>query len=241
MAKGDVTEPHLTHGIEGSHYLGLVFKEGEGLLHRHGKDIVYVLAPVCDLQDIVFKTSSTAVRTGDKDIGEKLHLYLFKSFTPAGLATARSRVKGKMGGSETPCAGRGCLGQKAAERVQGLGVGQWIGPGGPPYGPLVHQHSICYMFHAVDGPVVAGTSLRVPLCPFDGLIKDFFGQGRLARTRYSCQTNKKAQRDPDVYLLEVVDRGPLDHQPSPLARTPPTLRQGNSPFSLEIPSGKGTV
>ncbi len=128
--------------FKGRLYPGLVFKKAKCLINRHGKDLMYIPLIIGDFQNVLLKAFPSAVGTGDEDIGEKLHLYLLKPFSPACFTPAQWRIKRKMGGAKSLCQGPGSLGQKSPNRVHGLGVCQGVGPGGASDRPLVHKDHI---------------------------------------------------------------------------------------------------
>ena len=128
--------------FKGRLYPGLVFKKTECLINRHGKDLVNVPPIIGDFQDVILKAFASAVGAGDEDIGEELHLYLLKTFSPACFTPAQWRIKRKMGRAKSLCQGPGSLGQKSPNRFHGPGVCQGVGPWGASYGSLVHKDHI---------------------------------------------------------------------------------------------------
>ncbi len=158
----------------------VVLEKLQGLVHRHGQNVVNVASPVTDIQHLGFEALSFAVRTQNEHIGKKLHFHLLESFALAGFATSAGHIKGKITGPEIAGLGFGGIGQQPADRIQGFGIGQCIGPRGAADGPLVHQHDIIDMIHPLDGGVFTGTTLLVSQGLFGGFIKNIFRQGRFA-------------------------------------------------------------
>ena len=122
LAKAHVTKAHIGEWLKGIRHFALVFKKGKSPIHRHGKDIVYVVTLVHDFQHLFLKALPSAVGARDKDIGEKLHLHLFKPFSPACFAPAPGHIKGKMARSKTPFVGIRGIGQEMADGVCDLSV-----------------------------------------------------------------------------------------------------------------------
>ena len=149
------------------------------------------MSPVFHFEDLFLESFPAAVRTADKNVREKLHFHLFKSVPAARLAPTAGYIKRKMAGIEARRPGRRRAGKQTADRIHGLGVGQGVGPWRAADGPLVHQFYIHQLFETLNGFVTAGTTLRVPLDPFNPLVKNLFRQGGFARSRHAGQTDKQ--------------------------------------------------
>jgi hypothetical protein len=185
LSQPDVTQSHIGQGLQGGNDFFMILEKIQGLVHRHGQNVVNVLLPVVNLKHRGLKPCSFAIRTGDEYIRKKLHLYFFEAVAIAGFTAPAGHIKRKMTGPEFFGFGGGGIGQQPPNRIQGLGVGQGVGARGAPDGSLVHQYNVLDLIQSADTAVLAGAIQVVSQGPAGGLVKNFFGQGRFARSGYS--------------------------------------------------------
>ena len=178
LAQADISQAHIGQRLERRYHLFVIFEKLQGLVHRHGQNVVNAAPPVTDIQYVGFEALSFAIRTQNEHIGKKLHFHLFETFALAGFAASTGHIKGEVTGTEIAGLRCGGICQQPANRIQGFGVGQRIGPRGAADGPLVDQHDIINMIHSLDGSVFTGTTLLVSQGFFGGFIKNIFRQGR---------------------------------------------------------------
>src|SRR4029450_6918031 len=79
------------------------------------------------------------LRAGDKNIREKLHLYLLEPTALAGFAAPTGGIEGERAGAKTPRLGIWRSGKQASDMVVGFDVGHRIGTRRAPNGGLIHH------------------------------------------------------------------------------------------------------
>src|SRR5580658_1014565 len=100
-----------------------------GFIDRHLQNFVNIAAPVSNLQQLRLEPASLAHRTGDEDIGEKLHFDLFSAGAVAAGAAARAAVERKIAAGESLRAGAIGVGEKIANKIIRAEVERGVGPG----------------------------------------------------------------------------------------------------------------
>ena len=177
LAEPQISQPHLHQRGEGCRDRGVIAEKLHGLLDRHRQHVVDAVAPVLHLRDLCLEAPAVADGTGDVDVGEKLHLDLFKPLPFAFLAPSPGDVKGKGAGGIPPRPGKGEFCVVAADGVVGLEVGQGIGTGGPPDGALVDQDHLGDQLCPGDLLMPPRPFFMGALGPCQPLIYDILGQG----------------------------------------------------------------
>ena len=192
LAQPHIPQTYLHQRFQCTKDPGVVFEKDKSLVYGHGKQVIDVFALEGDLQHFFYEAPTATLRAGDEDIGEELHLHLFKSGPLAGLTPASCHIERKVAGLETSGPGFSGIGHKLSNRVQGLGVGEQVGTGRATDGPLVHHDHIIYPSGTLEAPMFSGPAPGISLCAFDGLVEDFLGKGRFSRTGNSGQTDQKS-------------------------------------------------
>ena len=151
-------------------------------------------APHPDVQDFIFEAAALALGTANVDVGQKLHLHTLEPFALAELAAAPGLVEGKVPGRVPPGDGFGSLGQKASQRIQGVGVGQEIGPWASPDGLLIDQDHVGNQLQSRSRPSHEPGSIG-GLAPGSQPvgIERLLDERALARTRNPADPEQQAQ------------------------------------------------
>ena len=221
LAQPDVAEADVGQGLQRPDHLGLVREEDEGLVDRHVEQVGDRAAAVGHLQDVGAEPAPPAVRAGDVDVREKLHLDPLEPVAAARLAAAAGRVERKVPGSEAAAARLGGVRQQRADRLEGLGVGQGVGARRAADRALVHEHHLVDVRQPLDPGVAPGAPLGVAERAAHGLVEDLLGQGRLAGAGDAREADEAAERDGDVDRLQVVFRRAAHREPAVRPRPAP--------------------
>ena len=240
LAEPDVAQAHLGERSQGRCHGLLVTEERKGLVHRQVEDVGDRLPAQGHLQYLRTEPPAVAVRAGEIDVREELHLHLFEAFAPAGLAAPAGDVEGKMTRAEAAPASIFRCRQQLADGVEGLGVGERVGPGRAADGTLVHEHHRVDVFDALDGTMLAGTAFRLAEGAAGCLEEDFFREGGFAGAGDTGQADQQPQGDADVDAFEVVLGRAPDGKPAPVRRSP--LQGHRDPaYTAQVLAGQGAV
>src|SRR5207245_11805918 len=85
-------------------------------------------------QHLMAEACALAIRAGDKNIREKLHLHLLETTALAGFAAPTGRIEGERAGAKTPRLGLWRGGKQASDMVVGFDIGHRIGARRAPNG-----------------------------------------------------------------------------------------------------------
>src|SRR5919197_653069 len=91
-----------------------------------------------------------ALRAGDENIREKLHLHLLETTALAGFAAPAGGVEGERAGAKTPRLGVWRGGKQASDMVVGFDVGYRIGAWRAPNGRLIDHDDLVNQVASLD-------------------------------------------------------------------------------------------
>ena len=213
----DIPQAHIQQGLEFAVNLGVVGKEGAGLLHRHVQHIGDGLALVVHFQGLPVVAGSLAHLTGHKDIRQEMHLDLDDAVALASLTPAALHIKAEPSRPVAPHLGFLGLGKNTPDIGKDAGIGGRVGTGGAADGRLVNADHLIHIFQPLDILMLARPPLgSVQVCrqPF---IQDLIDQGGFTRTGHTGDHGHLAQGNFHIHMLQVVFAGIQNLQALPIA------------------------
>ncbi len=225
---------------------GLRREEGPRLLHGQAEDLVDVLPPVADLEDVGLEPLPLASRAGQEDIGEELHLDLLDPRAAAARAAAGPAVEGKSPRREPLRRRRLGRGQQIPDRAPSAEVERGIRAGGPGERRLVDADDLADPLVAGEpGDGLAGEFGRhrallaaLLLGPLEIVVDHLMDQRTLARAAHPGDGDEEAERNFQVEPVEVVNLRPLDAEGATLLRRAAALGNLDAPFPAKESTGE---
>ncbi len=105
LAELEIIQAHIVQGLQQAMNFGHVLEMNQGFLHVHVEDFRDVLAFVANFQRLAVETPAFADFARHPDIGQKIHLQLFRAVTFAGFAPPAGDVETESPGFVAPQAG----------------------------------------------------------------------------------------------------------------------------------------
>ena len=149
LADFHIVHPHRNHGGQHIPNFGYVRKVNEGLFDVEIENLVYVFTPPPDKQGFVVKTLAFADRTGDPNIGQKVHFQPIAAIALASFTATPRPIKTESARFPTADFGFGGNRKKFANLVKYLDVGSRIGTRSPPNRGLVDGNDLVDMISAI--------------------------------------------------------------------------------------------
>ena len=227
LAQLHIAQPHFLQGFQAVIDAGQIFKEGQGLVHRHLQHLVDVLALVAHLQRLPVVPPALAHLAGDIDIGQKVHLDLDEPVAGTGLAPAAPGVEGEASRAIAPAFGVGGGGKQVPDIVEQAGIGGGVGAGRAANGGLVDVDDLVQKLLPLDAVVLPSPGLGPVQISSQLLKQDLVDQGGFARSGYPGNTGKGTQGKLHIHAPQVVLPGPKYLQILPV---PSPALGGNGDF-----------
>ena len=180
LPESQVAEPHVDERLKGFLHFLLPIEEGHRLTRGHLEDVVDAFPAVPDLENFLLEAPSVALRAGQVDVREKLHLHLLEPLTLTGLAAAACRVEGEGRCRESffRCCRLGC--KERPDGVKGLEIGKRRCPRCFPDRALVHEDDVLHQAGPLDRFVPARTLLDTAELSLQGPVEDVHAECALA-------------------------------------------------------------
>ena len=227
LAEPQVVEPDVDQGAEAPGDVGDVGEDLDGLGDGEVEDLADVAPVRAHLQHLGPEARSAALRAGDVDVGEELHLDLLEALAGARLAAPAGDVEGERRRRVAAQARR--LGRREAgpDQVEGAQVGDRIRPRRRADGRLVDEHDVGDALGAADLAARTRDADRLPAALLEAAVEDLLDQRRLAGARNAGHRDEAAERDVDIEVLEVVGRRAAHAEAEMRERPPPLAGHGN--------------
>ncbi len=131
LAQMEVIESDIGQRLQTPHGVRLIGKKLECFVDRHPEDVMDGFAVPGDFQNLGAETGSVALRTGDVDVREKLHLDLLETLAITGRTTPIRHVEGELRRCVATQLRQGRLRKEIPDDVEcfhvGNGIRTWCG------------------------------------------------------------------------------------------------------------------
>ena len=172
------------------------------------------------------------------DVWQEIHLDDVDTLPPTGLATPPFDIETELPHLITPGLGLHRGGKHLANRIEGAGVGGWIGAGRAPDRALVNDD---HLVDRLDPPQLlqAGRERHLESkLVFQGRVQQLIHQGALTAATHPGHRHQAPQGNINIDAAKVIAVAINKPQP-PAARLPATGGGGDGAAATEIGAGKG--
>src|SRR5690606_25219653 len=154
-----------------------------------------------DLKHFGPESLAVAIRAAQVDVGQELHLDVFKSGATAGRAASVAGIEAERAGSVAPFLCKGCLREKLADGIErsyetgGVRAGSFADRG------LVNHDNVGNLVGTQQVTMRTRRLYRLALLSEQCRVQDVLHKSGFSRPRHTCQANKTTQRDRDRDVL----------------------------------------
>ncbi len=223
LAQAQITEPHLLEGRELAQHQRVPFEAGGRLCHRQLENVGDVQLAVGHLEHLAREAPAAAFGTGERDVGEELHLHRLRALTSTGLTATPGDVERERPRGVAALLGEGLGAEALADDVPDLQVGRGIAAARTPEGGLIHLHHALEVLVTGDGAVAQRSRPFRVEGAADGGVERLQDQAALARAADARDTGEHPFGDLDVDALEVVSPRTLETDHAVARATLPAL------------------
>ena len=213
LAEREIIEAHVAQRLQDAADLGDALEKLHGLAAGHVEHLGDRLAVIADGERLLVVALAAARIALDPDVGQEVHLDAKLAVALALLATAAGHVETEPPRLVSAKFRLGQLGEERADQVQGPRERGRVGTGGLPQGLLIDADHLVDLLDAADRIVGAGKGLGTMQRAGQRRVEHVFDQRTLAAAAGAGDHGKRAQRDLDVDVLQVVVAGAADFQP----------------------------
>ena len=213
LAEREIIEAHVAQRLQDAADLGYALEKLHGLAAGHVQHLGDRLAVIAHGERLLIVALAVARIALDPDVGQEVHLDAKLAVALALFATAAGHVETEPPRLVAAKFRLGQLGEERADQVQGPRERGRIGTGRLTQGLLIDADHLVDLLDAEDGIVGAGKGLGTVQRAGERGVEHVFHQRTLAAAAGTGDDGKRAQRDLDVDVLEVVVAGAADFEP----------------------------
>ena len=190
LPEAHVVQAHVLQGLQPAAEGCRVVEKGHRLCHSQLQDVSDGTALVRHFQYLAAKTRPVAVRAGDEDVRQELHVDFLEAAPLTCFAASPCGVEGERAGAQTALVGRRSAGEQAPNMVPHLDIRGRVGSRGTPHGCLINQGDGIQGFAAGQFAAGPGSPDRHAPGFLQPVVQHLVHQGALARPRHTSNAHE---------------------------------------------------
>ena len=238
LSQFDIAETYILQRLDLVENLRHVLEEFHRLVDGHIQYVGDALALISHLQGLTVVSFAMTNLARYVDIREEIHLDGLVTISLTFLTSSTLHVEGESARLVTTDLRLRQANEKTADIAEDTGVGGWIAARRSADRTLVYIHHLIYIVDTLD-TVIRHRLLQTAIEMLgEDRLKSLVDEGGLARTAHSRNHDEFAEREVNVYSLQVVAPGAPDGDVLAIAVTTHG-RNLDSHLAIEILGGDG--
>ena len=176
----------------------------QGLLNTHFQDIGDISIAIQHLKRFTIKSAPLTNWAGNPNIGEKIHLNLVRTITVTGFAATPLNIEAEPPRLVPTPFRFWQLSIEVADIVKDLDVGRWIRSRSTSNGRLVNCDQLVKVLKSLNPFMLSRITFAIHQIASQRIGENILHERAFARPRHTCHTDKRAERNLHINILQIV-------------------------------------